>query len=117
MSIKCNLFTCLSDLVRSRFTSSQQEPPRGPYLRTHAQRDWQPKDANTALAWTWAPEVMKPLRDIKCYILMLRHNVKCACAHMTLRQGRQSQGEANRVSDNEILSQVLMPDLLSLLLQ
>lgn len=53
------IFTHLYNLLRSRFTSGQQEPPRGSNIRTSAQRDRQPKDANSALSWTWAPQVLK----------------------------------------------------------
>lgn len=45
--------------MRSRFTSGQQEPPRGANLRTSAQRDRQPKDTNSAVSWTRAPQVLK----------------------------------------------------------
>lgn len=50
-------------VIRPRFISDQQEPSRGSGLRSPAQRDRQPKDANSALSQTWAPQVLKPLRD------------------------------------------------------
>lgn len=49
--------------LRSRFTSGQQEPPRSAELCMSAQCDRQPKDTNPALSWTWASQVLKPLRD------------------------------------------------------
>lgn len=104
-------------LFRSRFTSGQQESPRSSDLRTSAQRDRQPKDANSALSWTWAPQVLKPLRDRNVMLRCCFTAQLCACIGVNLLQYRQSHGGPNDVSDNEILFQTPLPDLLSLLLQ
>lgn len=64
-----------------------------------------------------SPAGLETTQGQKCYTLMLLHYMTCACSGMNLLQYRQSHGGPNGVSDNEILFQMPLPDLLSLLVQ
>lgn len=64
-----------------------------------------------------SPAGLETTQGQKCYTLMLLLYMTHACVGMNLLQRRQSHGGPNDVSDNEILFQMPLLDLLSLLLQ